>query len=219
MKISDNGLTIIQKFEGCQLKAYKCPAGVLTIGYGHTGSDVKTGMTITKVQAIELLKKDVAKFEKLVSKYESTYKWNQNQFDAMVSFAFNVGSIDQLTANGTRTISEISAKIPAYNKAGGKALAGLTNRRSAEKKLFDTAVGKTTATTTTTKAVKYKVTATTLNCRSEANAKSTIKGTFAKLTKVTLIERTSKAWYKVKGKAVSGKTITGYCSTKYLKKV
>ena len=70
MKISNNGLAIIEKFEGCQLKAYVCPAGVLTIGYGHTGSDVKPGMTITKEQAVELLKKDVAKFEKVVEKYK-----------------------------------------------------------------------------------------------------------------------------------------------------
>ena len=163
MKISDKGLAIIKKFEGCQLKAYKCPAGVWTIGYGHTGSDVKSGMTITKTQAIELLKKDVAKFEKAVEKYNSVYDWNQNQFDAMVSFAFNVGSINQLTNNGKRTILEISAKITAYNKAGGRVLAGLTKRRAEEKKLFDTKVISTAKTTvsntsTTTKASDVKMT-------------------------------------------------------------
>lgn len=140
MKISNNGLDIIQKYEGCQLKAYLCPAGVLTIGYGHTGSDVEPGMTITKGKALVLLKKDISRFEKAVSKYDSIYNWNQNQFDALVSFAFNVGSIDQLTNNGKRTISEISSKIPAYNKANGKVLAGLTRRRAEEKKLFDTKV-------------------------------------------------------------------------------
>ena len=140
MKISDNGLAIIQKYEGCQLKAYLCPAGVLTIGYGHTGSDVKSGMTITKAKALELLKKDISRFEKAVSKYDSVYHWNQNQFDALVSFAFNIGSIDQLTNNGKRSIAEISSKITAYDKANGKALAGLTKRRAEEKKLFDTKV-------------------------------------------------------------------------------
>ena len=141
MKISDNGLNIITEFEGCQLKAYRCPAGVLTIGYGHTGSDVTAGLTITKDQAIKLLKKDISKFEKKVEKYNSIYNWNQNQFDAMVSFAFNVGSIDQLTDNGKRSIKEISSKITAYNKAGGKVLAGLTRRRAKEIELFDTKVG------------------------------------------------------------------------------
>lgn len=140
MKISDNGLNIITEFEGCQLKAYRCPAGVLTIGYGHTGSDVTAGLTITKDQAIKLLKKDISKFEKKVEKYNSIYNWNQNQFDAMVSFAFNVGSVDQLTDNGKRSIKEISSKITAYNKAGGKVLAGLTRRRAKEKELFDTKV-------------------------------------------------------------------------------
>lgn len=140
MKISDKGLAIIQKYEGCRLKTYLCPAGVLTIGYGHTGSDVKSGMTITKAKALELLKKDISRFEKAVSKYDSVYHWNQNQFDALVSFAFNIGSIDQLTNNGKRSISEISSKITAYDKANGKALSGLTKRRAEEKKLFDAKV-------------------------------------------------------------------------------
>lgn len=154
MKISDKGLSIITKFEGCRLKAYKCPAGVLTIGYGHTGSDVKSGMTITESKAIDLLKKDVSKFEKKVEKYNSVYNFNQNQFDALVSFAFNVGNIDQLTNNGKRSIAEISAKIPSYNKAGGKVLAGLTSRRAAEKKLFDTKVTINKTATKTTSSTK-----------------------------------------------------------------
>lgn len=151
MKISNKGLSIIKKFEGCRLKAYKCPAGVLTIGYGHTGSDVKSGMTITESQAEDLLKKDLSKFEKKVEKYNSVYNFTQNQFDALVSFAFNVGNIDQLTNNGKRSIAEISAKIPAYNKAGGKVLSGLTSRRAAEKKLFDTKVTIKKTTTNTEK--------------------------------------------------------------------
>lgn len=146
MKISDKGLQIIKDFEGCRLTAYKCPAGVWTIGYGHTGKvdgkAIGKGMTITEMEATELLKDDVARFEEAVEKYNSKYKWNQNQFDALVSFAFNVGSIDQLTANGTRTIEEISAKIPAYNKANGPTLSGLVKRRTAEKELFDTKVSK-----------------------------------------------------------------------------
>lgn len=136
MKISQTGINLIKEFEGCRLDAYKCPAGVWTIGYGHTGG-VKQGQTVTQAQADEYLKKDLEKFEKHVGGF-SKYKWNQNQFDALVSFAFNVGSISQLTANGTRSTAQISAKITAYNKAAGKELAGLTRRRRAEKELFDT---------------------------------------------------------------------------------
>lgn len=137
MKTNTAGINLIKKFEGCVLTAYKCPAGVLTIGYGHTGSDVKEDMVITKRKATELLKKDLARFEKAVSKYDSKYHFNENQFSALVSFAYNIGSIDQLTAKGTRSLSQISEKMVLYNKAGGKVLAGLTRRRKAEQELFN----------------------------------------------------------------------------------
>lgn len=143
MKIGKKGLDLIKSFEGCVLSAYKVPGAnekYYTIGYGHYGADVSRGLTITQERAEELLKKDLEKFEKKVEKYTIVYKWNQNQFDAMVSFAYNVGSIDQLTAKGTRSIAEISAKITAYNKAGGKVMNGLVRRRKAEKELFDTPV-------------------------------------------------------------------------------
>lgn len=77
----------------------------------------------------------MVKYEKKVDKY-SKYNFNQNEFDALVSFAYNVGSIDGLTANGTRTKAQIASKILAYNKAGGKVLSGLTRRRQAEYALF-----------------------------------------------------------------------------------
>lgn len=139
MKISNAGLAIIKKYEGVRLSAYKDAAGIWTIGYGHT-KGVKAGMRITQAQADAFLKQDCAAAEKNVSKFDGKYHWNQNQFDAMVSFAFNVGSIDQLTANGTRTIQQISSKITAYNKAGGKVLNGLVRRRREEKALFGKAV-------------------------------------------------------------------------------
>lgn len=138
MKTSKKGITLIQKFEGCVLKAYTCPAGVWTIGYGHTGTvdgkPICEGMKITKAKATELLQEDLEKFEKKVCTYN--YKWSQNEFDAMVSFAYNVGSISQLTANGTRTKEVIAEKIMLYNKASGKVLDGLTRRRKAEQALF-----------------------------------------------------------------------------------
>lgn len=135
MKTGKVGLSLIKQFEGCRLESYKCPAGVWTIGYGHT-SGVKAGQIITQSQADAFLISDVEKFEKKVNKYYEKYGWNQNEFDALVSFAFNIGSIDQLTANGTRSRAVIAEKMVQYNKAGGKVLAGLTKRRQAERKLF-----------------------------------------------------------------------------------
>lgn len=138
MKISQRGIDLIKEFEGCRLTAYKDAVGIWTIAYGHT-KNVKQGMKITQEQAEELLKEDLAEYEAKVEKYNK-YNWNQNQFDALVSFAYNIGSIDQLTSNGRRAIKTISEKILEYNKAGGKVLEGLTRRRKAEKALFDEAV-------------------------------------------------------------------------------
>lgn len=142
MTISDKGLALIGRFEGCRLTAYKCPAGVWTIGYGHTGTvdgvKVGKGMKITKDKAAELLRSDCARFEAHVSKY-SSYNWTQNEFDALVSFAYNVGNINGLTASGKRSRAEIAGAMLRYNKAGGKVLAGLTRRRQAERALFLTA--------------------------------------------------------------------------------
>lgn len=138
MRISENGLNLIKSFEGCRLTAYKCPAGVWTIGWGHTGG-VKPGQKITQAEADQMLVSDMTAYEHKVDKYAS-YHWNQNEFDALTSFAYNVGSIDQLTANGTRNRATIAEKILQYNKGGGKVLPGLTKRREAERKLFLTPV-------------------------------------------------------------------------------
>lgn len=140
MKTSVNGINLIKSYESCKLVAYKAVSTekYYTIGWGHYGSDVRKGMRITQAQADAFLVTDIVKFEAKVNKYQSKYNFNQNQFDALVSFAYNVGSIDGLTANGTRTIAQISAKFSAYNKSGGKVLTGLSKRRAAEKKLFDT---------------------------------------------------------------------------------
>ena len=135
LKTGQAGLDLIKQFEGCRLTAYRCPAGVWTIGYGHTAG-VAAGQKITQAEADRLLVSDVEKYEKKVNKYHDRYTWRQNEFDALVSFAFNVGSIDQLTANGTRSRAVIAEKIMAYNKAAGKPLAGLTKRRQAEQNLF-----------------------------------------------------------------------------------
>ena len=150
MKISEKGLALIKEFEGCQLTAYQDEVGVWTIGYGITNADksitgttIKKGLKITKEKAEEWLEECLNRiYAYKIMKYDVRYNWNQNEFDALVSFAFNIGSIDQLTANGSRSKSVISNKLLEYNKAGGKVYAGLTRRRKAERELFLTPVPK-----------------------------------------------------------------------------
>ena len=142
--VSKTGINLIKEFEGCRLTAYKDSVGVITIGYGTTNYDKDiTGTTITmntkisQATADKWLEKSLnKKYAKLVDKYNSKYKWTQNQFDALISFAYNIGNIDQLTAKGTRTKAQIAAKMPEYCHAGGKCLPGLLRRRNAEKALF-----------------------------------------------------------------------------------
>lgn len=143
MKISENGLNLIKKFEGCRLTAYQDSVSVWTIGYGTTNADkaitgavISKGLQISQATADEWLRRSIdSKYGPKVDKYIS-YQWTQNEFDALVSFAYNIGSIDQLTAQGTRTRAEIADKILSYNKAGGKVLAGLSRRRQEERALF-----------------------------------------------------------------------------------
>ena len=142
--VSSRGLAIIKEFEGFRAKAYYCPAGVLTIGYGTTNSDksitgvtIYEGMTITEKQASEWLKKSVdLKYGKNVNKFDPIYHWTQNEFDAMVSFAYNLGSIDGLCDNGKRTKAEIAEIMLQYVRGGGKVLPGLVRRRKMERELF-----------------------------------------------------------------------------------
>ena len=138
MRISEKGIALITAFEGFSPKACKCvpTEKYYTIGFGHYGKDVKSTDTITKAGALDLLKSDLARFEKKVMRYDSEYHYNQNEFDALVSFAYNVGSIDSLTKNGTRSKAEIAKYITMYNRSGGRVLDGLTKRRAREKELF-----------------------------------------------------------------------------------
>lgn len=141
MKTSSKGVSLIKQFEGCRLKAYKCPAGVWTIGYGHTAG-VKEGDIITQETAESYLRNDLVQYEKAVMNYDGIYHFNQNQFDALVSFTYNCGpgNLKNLTQSGKRTIAQISEKLLLYNKAGGVTLPGLQRRRAAEKVLFDTPI-------------------------------------------------------------------------------
>ena len=138
MKISENGLNLIISFEGFCPKAIKAvkTEKYYTIGYGHYGKDVYENQTITKEEALTLLKKDIKRFETKVMKYNNCYNFTQNEFDSLVSFAYNVGSIDKLTAKGTRTKKEIADAMLLYIKSGGNVLDGLRKRRIRERELF-----------------------------------------------------------------------------------
>lgn len=139
MKTSGAGLALIQHFEGLRLQAYQCSAGVWTIGWGHTAG-VKAGDTIDTDTAKRLLVEDVAGVERQL---EAVLKRpiSQSQFDALVCFTFNlgIGSLSKSTllkrVNEGDTASA-SDEFLKWNKAGGKALVGLTRRRMAERKLF-----------------------------------------------------------------------------------
>ena len=138
MKINKEGLQLIKDFEGLMLYSYYDAVGVLTCGYGHTGSDIEYPMIINQKQADDWLKKDLQRFERHVNNINNKYNYdfNTNEFSALVSFAFNVGSIVQLVKGGTRNKLEIADAMMLYNKAGGKILPGLVRRRLAESNLF-----------------------------------------------------------------------------------
>lgn len=148
MQINKRTLNLIKEFEGLYLHAYRDCVGVVTIGYGITNSDraiigrrIYMGMKISRATAEDWLIKSLEKkYAPKVLKYQKKYNFNENQFGALLSFAFNVGSIDGLTANGTRSIPTIRKKILEYCKAGGRTIKGLQRRRKAELALFNTPV-------------------------------------------------------------------------------
>lgn len=130
---------VIKHFEGLRLKAYKCPANVWTIGYGHTKT-AKQGLIITESKADELLAMDLEDAERAVQKYVKV-DINQNQFDALVSFVFNLGtgnfrSSTLLKKLNQEDYSDAASEFLRWNKAGGKLLTGLVRRRKAESNLF-----------------------------------------------------------------------------------
>ena len=145
-RIGQAGLDLIKQYEGCRLAAYRCAAGVWTIGYGHTAG-VHSGMTITQAQADAYLQQDVAKFEKYVNNpayVPIMEQLNQNQFDALVSFAFNLGAGNLRKLCKGRTAAQIAQAMTQYCKANGKVLAGLRRRRAAEQALFNKPVSAAT---------------------------------------------------------------------------
>src|SRR5215217_5313643 len=140
MKTGAGGLALIKAFEGLGLKAYSDSVGVPTIGYGSTGQHVKLGQTITRTQAELLLKLDLLRFEAAIARLVHV-PLNQNQTDALVSFAFNVGIGALEKSTLLRKLNDgdynaVPSQLQRWNKAGGKVLPGLVRRRLAEGELF-----------------------------------------------------------------------------------
>ncbi len=136
------GLELIKKYEGLRLEAYKCPAGIWTIGYGSTGPDIVEGLKITKNQAEERLKNYLVNLERNINKLGLPI--NQNQFDALVSFGYNVGFGNLRISTLLKKVKEkapaeeITEQFIRWNKAAGRELLGLTKRRKEEAALFNT---------------------------------------------------------------------------------
>nr|WP_211053052.1 lysozyme [Enterobacter sp. Tr-810] len=144
MQTSDKGISLIKEFEGCKLTAYQDSVGVWTIGYGWTqpvdGKPIRAGMTIKQETAERLLKTGLLSYESDVSRLVKV-ELTQGQFDALVSFTYNLGSRSLSTSTLLRKLNAGNYACAAeeflrWNKAGGKVLNGLTRRREAERALF-----------------------------------------------------------------------------------
>ena len=139
MNISNEGISLIKKFEGCELESYQDAVGVWTTGYGHT-KNVKEGMTISKEQADNMLLNELDEYCEHVEKaVDVTLK--QNEFDALVSWTYNLGPTNlndstMLKVLNNKDFEEVPNQIKRWNKAGGKVLQGLVRRREAEALLF-----------------------------------------------------------------------------------
>lgn len=138
--ISQDGIDLIMKYEGCKLQAYRLKGEkYYTIGYGHYGADVKDGQAITQEEAERLLIADLQGYTEVVLKHCEYLELNQNELDALVSFTYNagLGNLQKLTANKTRTKEEIAQKIINYTKSSSESnRKGLAKRRLAEQTLF-----------------------------------------------------------------------------------
>lgn len=208
-KIGQAGLNLIKQFEGCRLTAYQCSAGVWTIGYGHTAGVYK-GMKISQAQADAFLKQDIAKFEKYInnpSYVPFTEQLNQNQFDALVSFAFNLGQGNVKKLCVGRNINQIPSAMQKYCKAAGKTLPGLQRRRKAEVALYNKKAESCTGATTTTVTETEDYKMNTIKKGSKGNAVkvwqiiigTTADGIFGRDT-----ENMTKTWQKNHGLMADG---------------
>ena len=139
MRLSATGLALIKKYEGLRTRAYRCPAGVWTIGYGSTGPDVVEGLTLSPEEAEARLCRDLDRFEEAVRR--EALPARQGQYDAMVSLAFNIG----VAAFARSTLLErhqagdfagAAAQFGRWTRVKGRELKGLVRRRSAERALY-----------------------------------------------------------------------------------
>jgi len=136
-----DGIDLVKMAEGCKLTAYQCPAGIWTIGYGSTGGDVVEGLSITAAQAEARLLHDVRHAEDCVKAFVKV-EINQHQYDALVDFCFNVGGgnfaqstlLKKVNAN---KFDEVEQEFLRWDKAGGRVLKGLHDRRVKEAELFN----------------------------------------------------------------------------------
>jgi len=140
MKISEAGINLVKHYEGLQQQPYICPAGKPTIGYGHTGPDVVFGITITEADADKLLREDLHYAERGVETY-ARVPLTQGQFDALVSFAFNLGigalrDSTLLKKVNAKDFDGAAAEFGKWVHGGGRVLPGLIKRRAAEAALF-----------------------------------------------------------------------------------
>lgn len=140
-KINDAGLALVKRFEGLRLEAYRCPAGVLTVGFGSTGPHVKEGMVITPGEAERYLMLDLRRFETGVDAMTDMVPTNDNQFSACVALSFNIGlgAFAGSTVLKKHKLQNHTAAANAFllwNKAAGRVLPGLVRRREAEAKLY-----------------------------------------------------------------------------------
>jgi lysozyme len=152
MQMSPEGIdALLKKFEGCKLKAYRCPAGICTIGYGHTSAagapEVKDGMTITQKDAEDILRRDLVKYETAVFGMVQQ-PLTQHQFDTLVDFAYNAGvgalkSSTLLKKVNAAQFDDVPAELMKWTKGGGKVLPGLVRRRQAESAWWTTESPKT----------------------------------------------------------------------------
>lgn len=139
MRTSQRGINLIKAHEGLRLEAYRCPAGVFTIGYGHTAG-VRRGDVIDRRKAEQLLADDLKKFEAVVNR--ECPGVNQNQFDALVSFTFNVGTANFMKSTLLKCVKanpgnvNIRHEFSRWNKANGTVLSGLIRRRREEAELY-----------------------------------------------------------------------------------
>jgi|TARA_A100000172_G_scaffold80509_2_gene70270 lysozyme len=139
VRTSGQGVALIKKFEGCELKAYQCSANVWTIGYGHTRG-VKEGDEISADKAEYILLEDLIEFEKYVDQLV-TVSLNQDQFDALVAWTFNLGPTNLKESTMLLRLNEaqyddVPAQMARWNRSGGEVLEGLNRRRKAEGLLF-----------------------------------------------------------------------------------